>query len=145
MQLHSSFVTLSLFISSIVSEPPVVLNSHGDKALFSSVVSADTIIQPKAHVTSPPHGVYEDGIYVDSTVAVIRLHDAIPVGWRRTDAFRLDDTSDPPTMWLIGRYDHLPVGSTFVMLADDPTPSGWEKTKQSLTARDSQKTIVRRR
>lgn len=146
MQFYSSFVTLSLFVKSLTSEPSVTVDRHRAIDSLSSTVQLDTVIRSTTSAaTHLSVAQRSDPGLTDPTIALIDLHDIIPAGWRRTNAFQLDAVSGPPTMWLIGRYDHLPVGSTFVMLADDPIPSGWELTTPSATTHDFQKTIIRRR
>ena len=86
-----------------------------------------------------------DSVEWGGTLTIIGIHDIIPPGWRRVAALEMSDESGPPTTWLIGRYNQLPVGSTFVMLAEDPVPPGWDLVKKELVTYCPQKTIIRRK
>ncbi len=139
MQIYSSIIAFSLFINNLSGEPTVIITHQPipTKATLR-VIPVDTIVQHAAQTVPPTSS-------NDSTVALIQHYDIIPAGWCRVDAFQTDTTPGPPTMWLIGRYEQLPVGSTFVMLSEDPVPPGWELASQTTSACSSQKTIVRRK
>ena len=104
-----------------------------------------TVTSPVSVCQNKKKQLVHSSLKTEDTTAIIRHYEMIPVGWRRVDAIELDDTSGPPIMWVIGRYDHLPVGATFVMLSEDPTPAGWEVTSSIYSTNPSQKTIIRRK
>jgi hypothetical protein len=77
----------------------------------------------------------------EETASICRA-DSVPAGWVRTDD-RLDMhlCQDAPhrqesiyNVWIIQRYDHLPVGYSLVICASERVPEGWAAVGQSVNA-----------